>query len=199
MFVPLDVHCACINASPAVIPKRSIGRGCCKQFFKGEGQRGKLDKMAGRKYFFFWGGDLKKTKLGGDVANSFFFGGGDLTKCGWGPIFFGGDLKKTKWGVQRIGGGGGVRGTLDKMWMVRWSQFFFWGGGFLRRPHVGGVKNFFRGGVLMLERGKEDIKCGKGVQSFFGGGDKEDELWGRGYKEFFVSSTIIICVNYWLP
>ena len=36
---------------------------------------------------------------------------------------------------------------------------------------------------------------------FFGGGeDKENEMWGGGYKEkFLVKSTIIICVNHWLP
>ena len=64
----------------------------------------------------------------------FFLGGGILRK----PNRGGGSCKEL--------GGGVVRGTLDKMWMGRWSQFFFLGGG-SKEEHIGGggVNNFFYG------------------------------------------------------
>ena len=39
---------------------------------------------------------------------------------------------------------------------------------------------FFRGGVGNAGEGKEDKKCGEGVQNFLGEGVKEDEMWGGG-------------------
>ena len=135
--------------------------------FNGGGEGVNLTKCGGGGGFaiFFIGGGLKKPKLRGGVGVcilQFFGGGGKLDKMWIGGarnFIWGRDLKKTSV-AKNFFFGGGVK--LDKIRMGRWSQFFLGGGG--------GGEEFFSGRrVVMLERGKEDKKCGEGC-IFLGGG-----------------------------